>query len=188
MCAKITFVAQYTALREIKKRPSSFIFQTFSYFCDIMNKMTKIAAAAFAAVALVGCFPEGEPTPTLSDVVIEGTLKDYYQKPIEGLQVIMYRKMEEKQTLMTTPDSLICDTTYSDAYGKYQARENNKEVIAINYGIHISDTTQQEKYRTIEEECYLPGNAKQYIKNGKYEIVYTFSPIIFPNDWPGFDE
>ena len=26
------------------------------------------------------------------------------------------------------------------------------------------------------------------VQNGKYEIVYGFSPIIYPNDWPGFDK
>jgi hypothetical protein len=119
--------------------------------------------------------------------VIEGTLKDYYQKPIKNLQVIMYRKMEEKQTLMTTVDSLICDTVYSDAYGKYRVCELDKTEISLTYGIHISDTTSQPQYRTIEEECYMP-NAQQYIKNGKYEIVYGFSPIVYTVDWPGFDK
>lgn len=153
-----------------------------------MNKITKTAAVALAAISLVACFPEDDyPTPTHSDVVIEGTLKDYYQKPVEGLQVIMYRKMEEKQTLMTTADSLICDTVYSDASGKYQVSELNQATISLTYGIHISDTTSQHTYRTIEQECYMP-DGKQYIKNGKYEIVYGFSPIIYRNDWPGFDK
>lgn len=161
-----------------------------------MNKRVKIAAIALATISLAGCFPEDDyPTITQSDVTIEGTLKDYYQRPVEGLQVIMYRKMSEKQTLVTTADSLICDTVYTDVSGIYKIQELNQSEVSLSYGIHISDTTNistdpmefQSKYRTIEHECSML-DARQYVKNNKYELVYTFSPIIYTSDWAGFDD
>jgi hypothetical protein len=153
-----------------------------------MNKQLKIAAIALASFSLAGCFPEDNyPTITQSDITIEGSLKDYYQKPIEGLQIVMYRKMEEKQTLLTTADSLICDTVYSDASGFYRVQELSQSEVSLTYGIHISDTSATAKYRTIEQECSML-DARQYVKNNKYELVYQFSPIIYTIDWPGFND
>lgn len=157
-----------------------------------MTRKLKIAAATIvAATSLVGCFPEDDyTTPTRSDVIIEGKLADYYKKPVEGLRVIMYRKMDKDQNLLSTVDSLICDTAYTDATGLYSVCEENRSDISLTYGIHISDTTTNEDkvpYRTIEQELFYT-NAIRYEYQGRYQFVFKFSPIIYPSDWPGFQE
>ena len=163
------------------------------------TKILSLATALFAiATTLSGCFPEDDNNVfTTGDVVFEGKVTDYYQKPItkvpdqfvdeyghkaDSVMVILYRKSEKDQTLATTAASQICDTTYVDATGKYQVKDENLTEVSNVYGLYIRDAVGV--YHVTERE-FLTSEARVFERNGKYEFVTTFNCILYPLDWPG---
>ena len=166
------------------------------------TKILCLASALFAiATTLSGCFPENDPNVfTTGDIIFEGKVTDYWQKPItkvpdqfvdeyghkaDSVMVVLYRKMEKDQTLATTPANYICDTTYVDATtGKYQVKDENQTEVSNVYGLYIRDVVGV--FHAIEWE-FLTSEAQVYERNGKYEFVTKRDFILYPLDWPGIE-
>ena len=165
------------------------------------TKILCLATALFAiATTLTGCFPEDDNNVfTTGDVIFEGKVTDYWQKPItkvpdtlvdeyghkiDSVMVILYRKSEKDQTLATTAANQICDTMYVDATGKYQVKDENLTEVSNVYGLYISDVVGA--FHATERE-FLTSEARVYERNGKYEFVTTFNCILYPLDWAGIE-
>jgi hypothetical protein len=166
------------------------------------TKMLSLATALFAiATTLTGCFPEDDNNVfTTGDVIFEGKVTDYWQKPItkvpdqyvdeyghkaDSVMVILYRKMEKDQTFATTPANQICDTMYVDALtGKYQVKDENLTEVSNVYGLYIRDAVGV--FNIVERE-FLTSEARVFERNGKYEFVTNYDCILYPLDWPGLE-
>ncbi len=166
------------------------------------TKTLCLATILFAfATSLSGCFPENDPNVfTTGDVIFEGKVTDYYQKPItkvpdqfveeyghiaDSVMVVLYRKMEKDQTFATTPAHYICDTMYVDATGWYQVKDEDLTEVSNVYGLYICDAVGV--FNVIERE-FLTSEAQVFERNGKYEFVTKCDYILYPLDWPGLKD
>ena len=166
------------------------------------TKILCLAIALFAiATTLSGCFPEDDNNVfTTGDVIFEGKVTDYWQKPItkvpdqlvdeyghkaDSVMVILYRKMEKDQTFATTPATYICDTTYADATtGKYQVKDENLTEVSNVYGLYISDVL---GVFHVDEREFLTSEARVFERNGKYEFVTNYNCLLHHLGWAGLE-
>lgn len=135
------------------------------------------AALMVAASALTGCFKNDYDYKSLYTVRMNGyTVDSATLGPVSDIRVIMFRKLKEEQTLATTPDSLICDTAFTDARGYYNLGEERKTTVSLSYALNFTD--QGGRYEEQESEI----NITKYMytfTGGAYtwNIAYTPSLI-----------
>lgn len=135
-----------------------------------------MASVLFGATTLSSCFKDDYNYDSYYNVYATGMITDSISgSAISNIQVIMYRKLSEEQTLATTPDSLLCDTVLSNAYGEYLIGDVKRKSVSLTYGLHFFDTDKRYVTREIEFGIH---NISYYFSGGNYTWKYQYSPAL----------